>query len=670
MAKLGDLVVRIGANTTDLNKGLRGIKSQIRKDTKEIQELGKTMAIGITAPLAIMGATSVNAFREQAKAIAQVEAGLKSTGEQVGFTSSQLQQMATDLQNKTLFGDEVILKDATAQLLTFTNITGQQFARTQKAALDLATRLDGDLKGASIQLGKALNDPIANLSALSRSGIQFSKEQKEVINSLVETGKLAEAQTLILDELEKQYGGSAEAAAQADGGFTQLANSFGDLQEEIGRLLVQYLRPIVNGLKDFVIFLQNSSDNTKIFALAIAGIAAAIGPVLIIVPQLVQGLSLARTAMLALNMAVAANPFAAAATALSLIVGAIILLTDETKKATTAVDDLVEANKGLSLEEQKRNIEEQIAKQQELVESLKAERDAKQEIVDQGYGGKAINEANAANAAYLAANNQLEKLNVMLAEVNDELNKNGESSDNAADSIAALTREMFDAKNAAYDFAQAMKQLGTQKDELYDDEIDLNEAFFGKKDPEFDIMDMPEEVFGDEDEWAKKGDAIIEQTKSIADRMRSLGSEMTGFFTNVFNGLLNGTTNFRDMMLDALKALAVKIAAMIAAFAVLSAITGGATGAFATNVGGLKGFLMGGFNIPGFADGGIVSGPTMAMVGEYPGAKTNPEVIAPLDKLRSMIAGQTIQVTGKISGRDILLTSERNAIDRNRVRGF
>ena len=77
-----------------------------------------------------------------------------------------------------------------------------------------------------------------------------------------------------------------------------------------------------------------------------------------------------------------------------------------------------------------------------------------------------------------------------------------------------------------------------------------------------------------------------------------------------------------------------------------------------------------GIKLPEFKDGGIVSGPTLGLVGEYPGASTNPEVIAPLDKLRSMMGGQNVVVTGKISGRDILLTSERNAIDRNRVRGF
>jgi hypothetical protein len=150
--------------------------------------------------------------------------------------------------------------------------------------------------------------------------------------------------------------------------------------------------------------------------------------------------------------------------------------------------------------------------------------------------------------------------------------------------------------------------------------------------------------------------------------MQQVAANINGFFTQTFQGVIAGTTTFKDALLEALKAIAIKLGAMLASFAVLSAFIPG----FGAAAGGLKGFISSGFgfDIPGFASGGIVSGPTMAMVGEYPGAKTNPEVIAPLDKLRSMIGGNTVQVTGKISGRDILLTSERNAIDRNRVRGF
>ena len=290
MARLSDLVVAIGGNTRDLDKALGKSMRKIKTFGKNTKQLGKSISMSVTAPIAALGFTAVKAFQQQAKAIAQVEAGLKSTGNQVGYTSQQLQQMASNLQSKTLFGDEQILQDATAQLLTFTNISGEQFARTQQAALDLATRLDGDLKGASIQLGKALNDPVANLSALSRSGIQFSEEQKEVIKSMAETGRLAEAQTLILDELNNQYGGSAEAAAKADGGFTQLANSFGDLQEEFGKILVDVLQPLVEFLKGIVQQLQQASPQFKQMAVTVSLVVAAVGPLLMILPMLVQGL--------------------------------------------------------------------------------------------------------------------------------------------------------------------------------------------------------------------------------------------------------------------------------------------------------------------------------------------------------------------------------------------
>lgn len=77
--------------------------------------------------------------------------------------------------------------------------------------------------------------------------------------------------------------------------------------------------------------------------------------------------------------------------------------------------------------------------------------------------------------------------------------------------------------------------------------------------------------------------------------------------------------------------------------------------------------------IPPFAEGGMVTGATLAMVGEGPGTSAiNPEVIAPLDKLQGMIgnAGGQVQVVGKISGSDILLASDRARGNRNRTRGY
>ncbi len=93
-----------------------------------------------------------------------------------------------------------------------------------------------------------------------------------------------------------------------------------------------------------------------------------------------------------------------------------------------------------------------------------------------------------------------------------------------------------------------------------------------------------------------------------------------------------------------------------------------------SGIGSFKDFMMGGLgfgNIPQMASGGLFTGASLAMVGEGPGTSlSNPEVVAPLDKLQSMIGGGNVTVTGRLDGRDILISSERANIDRNRIRGF
>ena len=71
-------------------------------------------------------------------------------------------------------------------------------------------------------------------------------------------------------------------------------------------------------------------------------------------------------------------------------------------------------------------------------------------------------------------------------------------------------------------------------------------------------------------------------------------------------------------------------------------------------------------NIPALKDGGIAFGPSLVEVGEYSGAGGNPEVIAPLNKLKDMIGGGSTNLYGRISGDDIVISNSRAARDRNR----
>lgn len=348
MAEKLDLSLEIKAATDgavkaigEVTKELNSLESQVENSLKDpfknfqksaqklgrnLQSVGKTLSTFVTGPLVGLGALAVKNFQVQEQALAQVRQGLISTGQAAGRSLDQLTKQAAELQKNSLFGDEQILQGVTSQLITFTNIAGKQFDRTQQAALDLAARLGGDLQGASIQLGKALNDPVANLSALSRSGIQFSKAQKELINSLVETNQLAKAQDIILDELNKQYGGSAKAAADASIGIVQLKNEFGDFLETIGELAAPFFRFIIDQLRSFVAVLNNLSPSVKLATVAVLAFVAALGPLLIALGTLISILSSAAFVKAALIIAGIGKSFLLIVTPILAVIGLVALL--------------------------------------------------------------------------------------------------------------------------------------------------------------------------------------------------------------------------------------------------------------------------------------------------------------------------------------------------------
>lgn len=207
-----------------------------------------------------VGRESLKLVDIQLKADAQVAQAIKSTGGVAGKTLEDLKKQAGDLQKVTLFGDEAT-QGAQAILLTFTNIRDEIFDNTIPIIQDMSTALGQDLKSSSIQVGKALNDPVQGVTALSKVGVSFTEAQKKVIKSLVETGDVAGAQRLILKELETEFGGSAKAAASAGlGGFQQLENRVSDLKEGFGLLISNGLQRIAPFLEKVVSFFEQLTE--------------------------------------------------------------------------------------------------------------------------------------------------------------------------------------------------------------------------------------------------------------------------------------------------------------------------------------------------------------------------------------------------------------------------
>lgn len=205
--------------------------------------------------------TAITDFDAGAKADEALKSRIESTQGAAGRTFEDLKKQAGDLQKVTLFGDDNIQKGQEL-LLTFTNIRGEILDRTVPAMLDLSTVFGQDVSASAVQLGKALNDPVGGITALRRVGVTFSEDQQKMIASLVETGDVAGAQKVILEELERQVGGAAKAAAEAGlGPFQILRARFGEIKESIGQLLLQGLTRLRPALEGVIAFLEGLTES-------------------------------------------------------------------------------------------------------------------------------------------------------------------------------------------------------------------------------------------------------------------------------------------------------------------------------------------------------------------------------------------------------------------------
>lgn len=222
----------------DAERDLRALAEQGAATERRATALGKAWGVALGATVAAGAGVALAGLKkwtqggiEAEKVQAQLAARIKSTGAAAGLAIGDLNRMAAALQAATTFDDESIGR-AQAVLLTFTKLGGGELQRATEAVLDMSAALGTDLQSAALQVGKALNAPAEGMGALSRAGVQFTDAQKEAIKALEETGRVAEAQRIILRELETQMGGSARAARDTlGGGLEALGNSFDNLLE-------------------------------------------------------------------------------------------------------------------------------------------------------------------------------------------------------------------------------------------------------------------------------------------------------------------------------------------------------------------------------------------------------------------------------------------------------
>ena len=251
-AKLEASLKRVKDTVDKTEKGFGGLRLSTAKLRRNIGALRNNMllvsfAFGGTA--AAVGGL-IKAYGRQELAEKKLQTALKSTGHVAGMSADEFKAMASSLQESTTFGDEAIL-NAQSLMLTFTKVGREVMPEAIETVLNMSEAMGTGLKESTIQLGKALNDPIQGISALSRVGVQLSDDQKAQIKSFMEVNDVASAQKVILGELETQFGGMAEAASKTmTGAMKQASNAMGDAAESMGSIMEPAVIKIAKGFSD------------------------------------------------------------------------------------------------------------------------------------------------------------------------------------------------------------------------------------------------------------------------------------------------------------------------------------------------------------------------------------------------------------------------------------
>lgn len=290
-------------NTTDGFGGrMQRAGDKIAGFGRKTSEVGGSLAKNVTLPI-IAGGVALVAFAKGAEDAEIANRKLGAVLDSMGYpeATSRVSAYAEELE-RSLAIDADVIKATQTKLATFKNLTatvgeaGGAFDRATLAALDLAAAGFGSAETNAVQLGKALQDPVKGITALGRAGVTFTEQEKEKIKALVESGRLLEAQNIVLGAIEGQVGGTAAAGASS---FERIKLSLMQVADAIGMAVL----PLIQSLADFIAntlvpnvvpkieaiisVFTNLPTPVKIALAAFVALAAAIGPVLIIAGKII-----------------------------------------------------------------------------------------------------------------------------------------------------------------------------------------------------------------------------------------------------------------------------------------------------------------------------------------------------------------------------------------------
>lgn len=669
--KLASLILKISANGAEAEATFKKLERQVGDFGKKMKQIGTTMSTYITAPVVAAGALAVRSANTQIQAESRLLTALKGRKD----VQERLIAQAAELQQRSTYGDEEII--AQQAYLAALGLTEAQIGSTISAATQLSAALGIDLNSAVRNLAKTYSGLAGELGESIPALRELTAEEMKAGGAIA--------------YVNDNYKGFAETAAQTGmGPLQQLKNTLGDLAEQFGAVLVPVIQKLATKLKEIAERFQQLSPRAREVITTIAAVVAAVGPLLVVGGKLLAALKTTIALLPALGSAftaLAATPIGATVTALGLVVGLLAKARTEAKQTREefikwANDDYYKKGYNMTMTafgsaseaEVKRALREQEAEYSRLsnasgkLETEEYERLAKLPGVIAALNdilskrtetpvAEVVNEVVVETQKALPLIPQLEK---RLQGLNEQL-----SAATSESQIARINADLAETNKEL----QRLKNLQPEKviqqvAGISTEGVDLSGLTTA---PTLKKGTLLENVFGKiqgdayAEEATRKAEQIAEVNNNIknilsnsfADIATSLGQNIGGAFTgeefNPLKSFLLTLGSFLTQLGTALIAYGAALKGFKEALKSLNPWVAIGAGIAAVAMGALVTNKAQNIKPIKLATGGLAYGPTLAVVGDNPGAAADPEVVAPLSKLRNYIGGQKLELIGDIS---------------------
>lgn len=228
-----ETTLRIKAeNSTDA--AFRAVEANLRGLENSFGRISGIMATFAGGAFVTALGGIIRASEDAAAANRKLDAVIRATGNASGYTREQLSQLSDSLARTSMFDDEGF-KEATATLLRFGNIGGENLEKVLRLSADYASLTGGDLSSAAEKLGRALSNPAEGLKRLERNFGDLGPEVEASIKQLEQMGDRSGATALAIEALQRRIGGADQEMNQGlTGSFRQLKKAISDYAEVLG----------------------------------------------------------------------------------------------------------------------------------------------------------------------------------------------------------------------------------------------------------------------------------------------------------------------------------------------------------------------------------------------------------------------------------------------------